>query len=260
MDPFLEHPVQFPDLHDRLITYSSEALNGRLPEPYYAKIGRRVWVEVSQRYVGPDVNVLRTNGGPAREQLESGGVAVAAPPRTRPVVVRVPHDEIRETFLDIYTRQDGERLVTSIEVLSPSNKTPGEQGRALYQQKQQEVLRSKVHLVEIDLLRGGTHTTAVPLDRAVGKCGPFDYHVCVHPFDDFEVFHVYPIRLADRLPEISVPLLPGHDPVTLDLQAVFDRCYDTGGYRRHISYDLASVVPPLRPEHGSWAVEMLARR
>lgn len=60
MDPFLEHPDIFPDLHDRLNTHLSEVLQASLPAPYYAVIGRRTWIEVSQRYIGPDVQVQRS--------------------------------------------------------------------------------------------------------------------------------------------------------------------------------------------------------
>jgi Protein of unknown function (DUF4058) len=150
MDPYLEDPAIFPDLHDSLITELRNAINAELPPPYYASSASRVWVEPSQRHVGPDVDVLR----PER----AGGDAAVVPPGTAttarpPVLVRVPLDEIRETYLDIYANPGGERLVTTIEVLSLSNKTSAGDGRALYLQKQREVLRSQVNLVEIDLLR-----------------------------------------------------------------------------------------------------------
>jgi hypothetical protein len=137
------------------------------------------------------------------------------------------------------------------------NKTPGEHGRDLYRRKQRELLASQVHLVEIDFLRGGEHTTAVPLDLAEGACGAFDYHVSVHPFDDFETFFVYPIRLADRLPAIAIPLLPGDPSVTLDLQSVLDRCYDAGPYAREIRYGEDPVIPPLQPDQAAWVERTL---
>jgi Protein of unknown function (DUF4058) len=52
----------------------------------------------------------------------------------------------------------------------------GEHGRDLYVKKQREMVQSKVHLVEIDLLRGGEHTMAVPRNRLLAQAGPFDYH------------------------------------------------------------------------------------
>ncbi len=168
------------------------------------------------------------------------------------------YDEFREPFVEIYTRgEDGKRLVASIEILSLANKAPGDHGRDLYRKKQDELLASQVHLVEIDFLRGGEHATAVPLEAARDACGPFDYHVSVRPFDDLDTFQVYPVRLEDRLPPIAVPLLPGDPPVTLDLQIVFDRCYDAGPYAREIRYDTDAVVPPLGPDRTAWVLRTI---
>jgi hypothetical protein len=260
MDPFLEHPAHFPGLHDSMITYLQEFLQGRLPEPYYAAIGDRVWVEVSRRSVGPDVKVLREDQKSTREGDSAGAVAVATEMRTKPIVVHVPHDEVRETFLNIYTWQGSERLVTSIEVLSPANKTPGEHGRDLYLQKQNELLASSTHLVEIDLLRAGQHTTAVPPPLAREKVGLFDYHVCIHRFDQWQDYHVDPIRLPERLPEIAIPLLPGDPAVPVDLQTVLDRCYDVGPYRRRVHYRDNTPGPPLRPDQTEWVTQLLREK
>jgi hypothetical protein len=172
----------------------------------------------------------------------------------------IPHDERREPFVEIYAgRGKNRRLVTSIEVLSPSNKRPGEEGRELYLRKQRELLKSRVHLVEIDLLRGGEHATAVPHDRLVAKAGPFDYHVCVHHFDNLEDYFVYAIQLAEPLPTVSIPLLPGDGAVAVDLQAVFVRSYDTGPYLREIDYLRDRPVPPLSPKQARWAKQCLAK-
>src|SRR5438552_15947794 len=72
----------------------------------------------------------------------------------------VPHDETTECFVEIRTVEEKPRLVTVIEVLSLSTKTPDTEGRKLYLKHQQTLLTGQVNLVEIDLLRGGTHTTA----------------------------------------------------------------------------------------------------
>jgi hypothetical protein len=261
MDPFLEDPAVFPDLHDSLIFCLREALNARLPEPYYAGIGSRIWVQSSQQRIGPDVKVLHpqqtVHGGiPAG----GGGVAVAEAVVAEPLVVHIPREEVRETFLEIYAEPGGTRLVTTVEVLSLSNKSPGAHGRDLYLQKQQELLNRRVHLVEIDLLRGGEHTTAVPLEEAVAKAGIFHYHVCIHRFDRPEDYFLYPIRLGRRLPAIAIPLLPGDDPVSVDLQAVLDRCYDTGRYRRRVRYGNSVLVPPLPAEQEEWLKRLLGEK
>jgi hypothetical protein len=93
---------------------------------------------------------------------------------------------------------------------------------------------------------------------AWARAGPFDYHVCLHRFDNWEDFFVYPVRLADRLPEVAIGLLPGDGDVAVDLQDVFQRSYDAGPYRRRIRYRQTEPVPPLEPEARQWAARLLA--
>jgi hypothetical protein len=73
MDPYMEDPIVFPDFHDRYITYLSEAIQRELPEPYYAALGRRAWVEVSERFIGPDVNVATATARVTRVERAFGG-------------------------------------------------------------------------------------------------------------------------------------------------------------------------------------------
>jgi hypothetical protein len=256
MDPYLEDPALFPGVHDRFVTYLSEWLQPRLPEPYYADTSDRVWVEVSERPIGPDVKVLHPGEGADESDVRNGGVALAT--RTQPVVIDVLHDEQREPFVNIYTRTQGaERLVTTIEILSRANKTPGDKGQELYLKKQREILDSSVSLVEIDLLRGGEPTTTGR--RWWLKYGkPFDYHVCLCPSYSIKRY-AYPFRLTDMLPEIAVPLLERDGSVAVDLQEVFKRVYDTGPYRRRVRYGVDEIRPPLTAEQRAWHDELLSK-
>jgi hypothetical protein len=257
MDPYLESPDWFPNLHDGLITFLVGALMRRLPENYYARSRQRIWLEYTGRQIEPDADVLHSGPGTPRWRGAEGGVAVAEEVElAEPVVIPVEmseHDPFEEPFVEIH-RRDGsdDRLVASIEVVSPANKTLGNPGRAKYLAKQGDVLAGQAHLIEIDLLRGGTHATAVPRELALEKAGPFDYHVCVHRFDRPNDFFVYPIRLEQRLPGIAIPLLPGDADVSLALQAVFDRAYDEGPYYRVVRYGESPIIPPLRPEQLEW--------
>jgi hypothetical protein len=264
MDPYLESLDWFPDLHSSMITFIKGELQSRLPESYYARSDQRVWLDLGYRHVEPDVNVLRTSGRKPRRRrvADAGGVALAEVSTAEPIVVRVETiagDPFHESYLEIHHRRGtNDTVVAVIEILSPSNKTQGDKGRGLYVVKQEETLISPVHLLEIDLLRAGTHATAVPHDLAVARAGPFDYHVCAHRFDDHKAFYVYPIKLQDRLPVIAVPLRPGDPDVALDLQVVFDRAYDLGPYDRAVRYDLATLEPPLRPAQAKWVKARLA--
>ena len=148
------------------------------------------------------------------------------------------------------------RLVTVIEILSRSNKRPGDNGRAAYLEKQKECKEKGVHLVEIDLLRSGPHTTAVSLAKLRAKAGAFDYHVSITTCDRPIRYYAVPIRLQDRLPMIPIPLDPDVEPVRIELQPLFERTYDTGKYGEFMDF-AKPCDPPLNPEQQSWAEEIL---
>jgi len=249
MDPYLEDPIVFPDFHDRFNAYLSESLQPGLPEPYYAALGRRAWVVISERFIGPDVNVV----APYRMTNRAAATAMATLEVSQPVVIHVPHDEQVETLVEIYIGRGNERrLVTAIELLCPANKKSGEKGRDLYLRKQAELLDSKTHLVEIDLLRGGEHTTAVPEKRLHRFVPRFTYHVCSHRWDHFEDFLIYPIQLAEPLPTIQIPLLPGDGEVPVNLQQVLTRTYEAGPYHREIDYRADVPLPTLSEDEMRW--------
>ncbi len=247
MDPWLEESDVFPSVHSGLIFLMREALNRSLPPGYAAASNNRVWID-PESYRDPDVSVYgqdrppETGGGTA---TLSGLVAIGRVLMT---------DPWEEPYLEIRSDR-GKRLVTAVEVLSPSNKRAGE-GRRLYQQKQQECRLGGVHLVEIDLLRAGLPTTFSPRGLLEQKAGPFDYHVSVRRASLRDELFGAAIRLADRLPAFSVPLDPGVPAVTVDLQAAFDRCYDGSRYPELVDYT-RPPDPPLTPEQQAWADELL---
>ncbi|MBA4065060.1 MAG: hypothetical protein C0501_15365 [Isosphaera sp.] len=252
MDPWVEAPGVFPDLHSALIIYLREGLNAAMPDGYVATSSHLVWVDPELRRE-PDVAAFGPPARPAsgaepleEEFSECGMVAVASAP------VAEPHEE---PYLEIFSDR-GDRLVTVVEVLSLSNKRPGDGGRTSYQQKQGEFRLAGVNLVEIDLLRGGPHTTAVPLRELRHLAGRFDYHVGVTVAGSPTRYFARPIRLEERLPTIRVPLDPGVPLVPLDLQPLLDRAYDTGRYRRLVRYD-RPCDPPLAPEQQAWAEGVL---
>jgi hypothetical protein len=265
MDPYLERHRWFHGLHNGLIFCIQDALQPALPQPYFALTGELIWMEGSERYVDPDVDVLRPVSARRRREMEGeeeGGVATLVVEGVEePVVVsaaNIPGEERTEPYLEIYARREGQdRLVTAIEILSSSNKALGSEGRQKYLEKQQEILSGQVHLVEIDLLRDGAHTTAVPHWPAREKAGPYDYHVSIHRFDRPEEYLVYPIPLERRLPVIRIPLLPGDASIPIDLQAAFQRAYDAGPYRRAVRYGEDAIDPPLSSIQTAWAARLV---
>src|SRR5437773_2435543 len=157
MDPYLENPALWSGVHAALIVYIRNQLQPRLRPRYIAAIEERVYLGAPEHMFGPDVRVQHN-------RPDAPGPAVALAECDVPMLVRVPIEDIHEPYLTILDRQAGQRVVTVIEVLSPTNKYAGP-GRESYIAKQQEVLQSSSHLVEIDLLRAGPHALAVPAAR-----------------------------------------------------------------------------------------------
>ncbi|MEW4566891.1 DUF4058 family protein [Tautonia sp. JC769] len=248
MDPYLEHPGLWPGFHNWFIIALAEAMQPRLRPRYVAAVEARLYIEGADRESIPDVLVHRTPSSTSAP-VQRPGFAVAE--EDAPVIVQASPAEVSESYLTILDRSSGQKVVTVIELLSPSNKQGGP-GRKLYRSKQRDLLRSDVHLVEIDLLRTGRHTVAVPRGLAEPR-GPYDYLICVNrakrPRDEYEL---YPRSLRRPLPTISVPLARGDDDLRVPLQPVLEHTYDAGSYRDRIPYD-RPCVPPLSSDDQAWA-------
>ncbi len=134
--------------------------------------------------------------------------------------------------------------------------TPGE-GHRLYRRKQREVLDSPVHLVEIDLLSEGLPTVAIT-EEVRASLEPHRYLVCVNRKPERYQFELYPVPLQRRLSRIGVPLRESDSDVVLDLQAVFARCYDNGGYADFIDYR-QSLPVSLYDKELAWMEELLKK-
>jgi hypothetical protein len=165
-------------------------------------------------------------------------------------------EEIREVNLEIREARGG-RVVTVLEVLSPGNKTPWSKAHQSYLEKQTDILQSDANLVEIDLLRSGARTIAAS-DSCLDRVRPFDYLVSVLRSSRRSVLELYPRTVRQPLPRVRVPLR-GDPDVVLDLQAVFQRCYEGAPYGQLIDYQLPPAVP-LLPEDADWADNLLREK
>ncbi|HLF27956.1 MAG TPA: DUF4058 family protein [Anaerolineae bacterium] len=251
MDPYLEDPRLWPDMHQRLITYSADVLQTVIRPRYHARIGERLLVTQPPRAIYADVALIER-----KRTLREPAAALAAG-TDAPVVIDLPPEEVREPFIEIIDLASGGQVVTVIEVLSPANKAPGDD-HALYRRKQQDVLSSRANLVEIDLLRRGLPTVFVP-STALDQIGPWHYLVAVSRADRRDQAAVYPCSLRNRLPRIGVPLADPDPDAMLDLQAVFERSYDNGAYADLLDYTLEPRIA-LDPDDATWVDGLLREK
>lgn len=251
MDPYLE--AHWRDVHASLIIYARDALQGVLPGSLRARVEERVVLETAEGISGhplfPDVRVVEYAGKRGLETHRSTGAAVA-----EPFVIDADVEPATETFIEIIDQESGNRVVTIIEFLSPSNKSPGP-NREQYLFKQREVCSSDMNLVQIDLNRFGIHTLAFPLVH-IKPHGRTRYMACVRRPTRRSKAEVYPMPLCSRLPVINIPLRPADADVPLDLQALIDQCYRNGGYEGTLNYGV-EPDPPLFGAEKDWAAERL---
>ncbi len=254
MNPYLEKPNFWGDFHNSLIYAMRATLNRMLPSTYFAAIEERIYILPDEKYTYIyDVGVtnplnpgaISVRGGAALAELDA------------PFRVGQYLEEIRESYLEIRSDKECGPIVTAVELLSPTNKDE-RPGRESYLNKQADLLNSATHFIEIDLLRAGMHTVAVPLELLPKKVA-YDYLICLHRAGRGDSFDIWPNRLRNRLPRIAIPLDAGVPDVVLDLQAVLNYCYEESGYDYGMDYQ-SEIVPPLSPEDAAWADALLREK
>jgi Protein of unknown function (DUF4058) len=224
MDPYLEHPTVWPGVHNGLIAALQLFLAPQLRPRYYVALEERLYItEADQRvFVGrADLAVV---GHPEGET-----VLQPAPWASSVLTVQVPlPDEVRETYLEV--RETGtDDVVTVLEILSPTNKRLG-RGRRLYEDKRMEVLASRTHLVEIDLVRAGE---PMPIR---GHASASAYRILVSRGDCRPNATLYAFGLRPPIPPFSLPLKPGDQEPTIDLGEILHDLYDRAGYDLRLNY------------------------
>ncbi|MEG4940364.1 DUF4058 family protein [Microcoleus sp. F4-D5] len=248
MNPYLESPDFWPEVHSRLIVAIADALVPQLLPKYRVAIEKRIYQIKGEQslLVGiPDVSI---QGNATTRNSSTSNVAVAAR-TTAPLKVRLlMFEEVREGYLEIVDIASKE-VVTVIEVLSPANKRPG-QGRTIYEEKRDKVFASRSHLVEIDLLR-----IYEPLP-VLGNDIDGSYRILVSRTDCRPTADLYLFNLPDAIPAFPLPLRGGDAEPMVDLQGLLNTVYDRAGYDFTIDYT-AEPVPPLSEPDAVWADSLL---
>lgn len=251
MDPYLEGYL-WPDVHSALASKIRQKLAPLLRPRYIARLevylAEDPFPEGEIGILYPDVEVLEAPSQPQIRPNNSTDTAVITPPSlTLPfpetVDVRITTVEIRDVAKN--------RLVTSLEILSPVNKR--EPGLTAYRQKRRRLYAANVHLLEIDLLRRGTRPFAqrrlpsVPYCIALTRAGA-------------KKTEIWPVPLTSPLPVVPIPLQPPDEDVPLELQAALVEIYDEAAYDLSLNYGELPPPPAFSKEEETWMAAQLEQR
>jgi hypothetical protein len=199
--------------------------------------------EPDQRaFIGrPDLAVVGHPEASATFQPVSSGL---------PVRVPLP-DEVRETYLEV--RETGtDYVITVLEILSPTNKRPG-RGRQIYEGKRLDVLATRTHLVEIDLIRAGE---PMPI---LDNGSTSHYRILVSRGDRRPHATLYAFGVRQMIPPFPLPLKPeDHEPL-VDTGSLLHALYDRASYDLRLDYQ-GEPVPSLAAEDALWADQLLRRQ
>jgi hypothetical protein len=242
MDPYLEAPSIWPDVHSRLLFAICDQLQPALSPRYSAIITPYVTYEAIDiaptRYAVPDVGIIEQ----ARASGTEAATAVLIAPLAGTAAMDIP---TRYGRIEIRTVGD-ETLVTVIELLSPANKRPGPEHADAYERKRQEIFQSTAHLVEIDLLRGGRRPALLtPLP-------PLPYFIFVSRAERRPHIEIWPVALQAPVPPVPIPLRRPDPDARLDLTAALDRVYQSARYDLRIDYGQPPPPPDLPAETATW--------
>lgn len=246
MNPFFEQ--QWPDAHAALLLYLRDSLQEHLPAELVARTEEEViaiGAGATAATYRPDVQVRQ----PWTLQEPGGPEVASTPPVSEPIRVRL-EDEVRR-WVEIHDETG--RLITVLEVLSPSNKLESVD-RDRYLRKRVSFINGGANLVEIDLVRQGAPVFPAPVRKlltAAAAC----YGICVFRAIRPEEQEVYPTRFRERLPTIRVPLRSTDADVPLDLQALVNQCHERGRY--HLLNYRQTLNPPLSSEDAAWVEKLL---
>ncbi|MFP4441021.1 MAG: DUF4058 family protein [Chloroflexaceae bacterium] len=242
MDPYLEPPGLWPNVHTSLMIALRDELAPQLRPRYYVAVEERT-VQLSSDDLlfatRPDLTVVAAPTA-AEPPLHAPSI-----PATEEVTVEVPlPDVIREVYLEIRA-VDTDQVITVIELRSPTNKLVGE-GRRQYERKRLELLCTLTHLVEVDLLRAGQ---PMPFRGAPQGAA---YRILISRAPQRPSAQVFLCGIRQPIPSFQLPLQPGDAEPVVALNQLLHSLYDRAGYDLRIDYTPPPPPPDLAPDEHAW--------
>lgn len=256
MDPYLERPNLWHEVHTDLIVAIRHYLAPKLKPYYRVAIQQRTFLTLADQGQNGSGGIVKTGipdvlavTSPQREALSATVTTVSPLLKPTPVTLPMP-EEVTERYLEI-RHLETNSVVTAIEILSHANKI-GNEGRRQYNKKRLQVLGSLTHLVEIDLLRAGK---PLPMSSTL----PSDYRIIISRSDFRPQADSYLFGVRDPIPDIPIPLQRGESEPILPLNQLIHNLYDQGAYDIAIDY-AKPPEPQLTSEDSVWSQELYEMR
>jgi len=217
MDPYLETEKIWPVFQHHLVACLYQTLLPGLVDRYRARVSQRKYT--------------------AEQALFTS-------------IIREDHEE---EFIEIRQRSDS-RLITLVDIVSPTNKTTLS-GRQAYLDKRREAKTTNANLVEIDLVMQGQ----AMLDYSRDGLPDWDHAVTVTRATQPERYEIYTATLRKKLPKFRLPLAGDDRDTVVDLQSTFNRCFDQGNFAAQIDY-LRDPQTKITDEDRRWINDMLRQQ
>ncbi|HEY9804503.1 MAG TPA: DUF4058 family protein [Leptolyngbyaceae cyanobacterium] len=247
MNPYLENPDLWSEVHHRLITAIADDISSHLSEKYRVAIAKRTYRLNSEDslLIGiPDVAILAIKPQVENSDLSASNTATITLSENKSVTVTVPLPlEIKEGYLEIREVSTG-RVITVIEVLSPTNKLTKE-GRSSYLKKREQLLESDTNLLEIDLIRSGE---IMPI---IANIPNTDYRILIIRSHCLPSAQLFAFTVRDSIPSFPIPLQKGEAEIEVNLQDILLGIYQRARFDLTLNYH-QNPVPDLLEKDREW--------
>ncbi|MFN0020804.1 MAG: DUF4058 family protein [Pirellulaceae bacterium] len=236
VDPYIEARGLWEEFHEDFIQEIKRRLSVDLPPNYVARSRSRNYVELvdpvaeglEKRGIIPDVALHEELGEVSHSVWQPASDLAVSEPVTMTALAEV---DIKENAIDILKVEPDFRLVTCIEVLSPTNKRPGTAGWNEFREKRSMLLGGLANYVEIDLLRRGKRHGMVP------PWPDSPYYLMVMRKEETPRCSVWPAFSTRPLDNIPIPLLPPDADIVLPLQPLVDNVFASLRYFQQMNYE-----------------------
>ncbi|QYX32235.1 DUF4058 family protein [Sphaerospermopsis torques-reginae] len=252
MNPYLENPDLWSEVHHRLITAIAIAISPPLRPKYRVAIEKRTYRTDSEDslLVGiPDVTILSVKQKTQKSDNYTATATLSTETANKSVDVTLPLPlEIKEGYLEIREVSTG-KVVTVIEVLSPTNKRTKE-GRKSYLEKRENILQGDTNLVEIDLIRAGEK---MPMITHIADT---DYRILIVRSYRLPSAQLFAFSVRETIPNFTIPLQKGEQEIEVNLQDLLLEIYEQAGFDLTLDYNIPPV-PDLSVEAQEWMDKLL---